>query len=151
MLWTPARRTVSGVPRFTGPRDIIGLFQWFVAEVAHPIIQKLNRIEFGLMADFDEVRADYKAFAQAALDRAKTAEDALAAADARADSSDAALAAFVADDAATDASQLLEQRQADGELLKGDLDSLRNTPLPEPPVDVPVDVPVDPEVPADPA
>ena len=105
--------------------------------------RQTNKIKGFIVATFEEVRAEYKAYAQAQKDRADAAEaaleDAVAAAQAAAD----ALAAFQADDAATDASDLAAQAQANADALQSDLDDLRAVPVPEEPVEEPEDPPVE--------
>jgi uncharacterized phage infection (PIP) family protein YhgE len=110
------------------------------------VVGGLCRLEGVIVATFDEVRADYKAYAQSLKDRADAAEAALVAANERAQVAADALQAFQDDDAATDAQQLADAAQANADALAQDLADLQATPVPdapadeEPPVEVPDDV-----------
>lgn len=90
------------------------------------------------MASFDQVRADYRAYAQELKDQRDAAVAAAEAALERDRASVAALEAFQANDAETDAAQLVAQRQQDADALAGDLEELKGRPDP-----------VEPEAPAD--
>lgn len=91
--------------------------------------ERIERIMATLQEAVDgwkQYTADLKAqrdAAVAALDEANT----------RAQTAADALAAFQADDAATDASQLADQAQADADFVQGALDEVK-TPVEEPPV-----------------
>jgi hypothetical protein len=93
-----------------------------------PVLQQLDRIEQGviaLTASIDQVRADYKAYAnelkQQRDDAIALAEQYAATAQANAD----ALAQFQADDAATDATQLAQKEAEDAAAFQSDLDELK--------------------------
>ena len=93
-----------------------------------PIVNQLNRIEQGviaLTASIDQVRADYKAYANELKDQ-RDAAVALAEQYAQTAQENAdALAAFQADDAATDATQLAEKEAQDAAAFQDDLNELK--------------------------
>jgi hypothetical protein len=94
---------------------------------------QLNRIEQGVIAltsSIDQVRADYKAYAQ---DLKSQRDAAIALAEqyaATAQENADALAQFQADDAATDAAQLAEKEAADAAAFQADLDELKSADEP---------------------
>lgn len=91
------------------------------------------------MASFDQVRADYKAYATELKGQRDAAVAALEAAKTRADASDQALVDFQANDAETDASQLVAQREQDAGLLEADLNEVKGQPEPTEPEGTPED------------
>ena len=135
MLVRPTIRARAGVPAYVQDVQII-IGSVIIAGGLYGIRRSLNRLA-RIMVDFDQVRADYKAYAQAQKDRADAAVAALEAAQTRAEASDQALADFQANDAATDAAQLLAQREADAAALQSDLDDVKGIPEPEEPVETP--------------
>ena len=89
---------------------------------------QLNRIEekIDLMtASIDQVRADYKQYAQELKDQRDAAIALAEQQAAKAQENADALQAFVDDDAATDATQLAEQQAADAAAFQSDLDELK--------------------------
>ena len=135
MLVRTTIRARAGVPAYVQDVQII-IGSVIIAGGLYGIRRSLNRLA-RIMVDFDQVRADYKAYAQAQKDRADAAVAALEAAQTRAEASDQALADFQANDAATDAAQLLAQREADAAALQSDLDDVKGIPEPEEPVETP--------------
>jgi hypothetical protein len=105
-----------------------------------PIIQQLNRIEQGviaLTASIDQVRADYKAYANDLKDQ-RDAAVALAEQYAQTAQENAdALQKFQDDDAATDASQLAQKEADDAAAFQSDLDELKAADEPVEPTDQP--------------
>lgn len=93
-------------------------------------IKQLGRI---MTASIDQVRADYKEYAQGLKAQRDAAIEAAEAALAREEASIEALRQFQADDEATDASDLLAQREADAEAFRADLEELKaQDEVPEP-------------------
>ena len=108
----------------------------FLEWLLEPIVTQLNRIEGkidAMTASIDQVRADYKAYAQECKDQRDAAlalaEQYAATAQENAD----ALAAFQADDAATDAAALAEKEAQDAAAFQSDLDELKAADEPEEP------------------
>ncbi|QFG10145.1 hypothetical protein PBI_LEMURIA_59 [Mycobacterium phage Lemuria] len=134
----PCRRTIPVVWFSFGAEDIAAELRGIRKQLA-----KVVR----LMASFDQVRADYKAYATELKEQRDAAIAAAEAAAERDRASLAALEAFQADDAATDAAQLVAQRQADADALQSDLDDVKGRPEPVEP-EVPA---TDPPVPAEPS
>ena len=101
---------------------------------------QLNRIEQGviaLTASIDQVRADYKAYAND-LKEQRDAAVALAEQYAQTAQENAdALAAFQADDAATDAQALADKEAEDAAAFQSDLDALKAADEPVEPSDAP--------------
>ena len=106
--------------------------------------EQLNRIEQkvdAMTASIDQVRADYKAYAN---DLKQQRDAALALAETQAQKAQEnadALQAFVDDDAATDASQLAQQQADDAAAFQSDLDELKSQDEPAEPETNPDDQP----------
>ena len=100
----------------------------FVEWLLAPIVAQLNRIEgviTTMTASIDQVRADYKAYAQELKDQRDAALALAEQATAKAKENADALAAFVADDAATDLQQLADKEAQDAAAFQSDLDGLK--------------------------
>jgi DNA-directed RNA polymerase delta subunit len=114
-----------------------------------PVLNQLDRIEgaiIAMTASIDQVRADYKSYAnelkQQRDDAIALAEQYAATAQENAD----ALAAFQADDEATDAAQLAQKEADDAAAFQSDLDELKaadepTEPDPHPDQTLPGDLP----------
>lgn len=104
------------------------------------------------MASFDQVRNDYRAYAQELKDQRDQAIAAAQTAQGQASQLASDLQAFQDNDAATDATQLAEQSQTLADQLQSDLDALKAAPEPVEPTVEPTPEPDQPpadETPAD--
>lgn len=112
----------------------------FLEWLLEPIVKKLNTIQEKLeimTASIDQVRADYKVYAQTLKDQRDAAVALAEANAAKAKENADALAAFVADDAATDAHQLAAKEAEDAAAFQSDLDALKAADEPpEPPAQI---------------
>lgn len=112
-------------------------FQWLSEIFDWPL--RIERKLDTIMATLQEAVQGWRDYTDALKAALADAVAALEEANTRAQTAADALAQFQADDAATDATQLADQAQADADFVSGELDKVKNPPEEPPVVSEPVE------------